>query len=132
MNDDSSRNCRDARLAGSAFQSHSIEPLPIVRGLILIFIKRHPRSTGYDLMRLISEFTGDLLHLKSGTIYSELRRMEHHGFVHSVREHSGRRRRMYELTDDGLVELQQFAHQIRVRVHCILLPLVNLINDMHV
>ncbi len=69
------------------------------------------------------------MQLKSGTIYSELRRMEHQGLVHSVQEASGRRRRSYVITDNGLAELEQFTQQMNLRVRCILLPLLNLISE---
>ena len=66
-----------------------MEPLPIVRALFLVFIRRHTNSTGYDLMGLISESTNGLVELKSGTVYSELRRLEGLGFVKSEQEERG-------------------------------------------
>lgn len=131
MKGDLKQKCKEARIANRSSQNRSIEPLPIVRGLILVFIRKYPKSTGYDLMRLISEFTGNLVQLKSGTIYSDLRRIEHQGLVYSVQETSGRRRRSYVITKHGLAELRQLGQQISIRVNCVLLPLMTLINEMN-
>ncbi|MHA1137109.1 MAG: PadR family transcriptional regulator [Candidatus Thorarchaeota archaeon] len=115
--------------ANEKFVSHNpLEPLPIVRVLFLGFIKRHPNSTGYDLMRLISEFTKGLIELKSGTTYSELRRLESQKLVESTQEKDGRKRRSYTITSSGERELSHLADQMKVRVESILEPLLSLID----
>jgi len=106
-----------------------MEPLPIVRALFLVFIRRHPNSTGYDLMSLISDSTNGLVELKSGTVYSELRRLEGLDFVKSVQEEEGRKRRTYEITKQGLKELNQLAKQMQMRVDTIIAPLLKLIDE---
>lgn len=109
--------------------SHNpLEPLPIVRVLFLGFIKRHPRTTGYDLMRLISEFTKGLVELKSGTTYSELRRLESQKLVESTQEKEGRKRRSYTITSSGEKELSHLLNQMKVRVESILNPLLSMIE----
>ena len=109
--------------------SHNpLEPLPVVRALFLAFINLHPNSTGYDLMGQISRFTEGLIELKSGTVYSELRRLEKQGYVHSTQEKEGRRRRSYTITATGKEELEQLAQLMHVRVKSILMPLLSLIE----
>ena len=122
------------RKGGSAKESESksqkpMEPLPIVRALFLVFIRRHPNSSGYDLMRLISDSTKGLVELKSGTVYSELRRLEGMGLVKSTREESGRKRRSYVITAQGIKSLKLIAQQMRMRVNYIIEPLLGLIDE---
>ncbi|MGY5861202.1 MAG: PadR family transcriptional regulator [Candidatus Thorarchaeota archaeon] len=107
-----------------------LEPLPIVRALFLTFIQAHPQSTGYSLMKVISDFTDGEVELKSGTAYTELRRLEKHGFVKSIQEEAGRKRRGYEITQAGEMELLQIARQLRFRVNRVLNPLLALIESL--
>ncbi|MHA1929801.1 MAG: PadR family transcriptional regulator [Candidatus Thorarchaeota archaeon] len=114
---------------GSKKSYRPMEPLPIVRALFLVFIRRHPDSTGYDLMGLISDSTNGLVELKSGTVYSELRRLEALGFVTSAQEEKGRKRRAYVITKSGIKELSLLAKQMQMRVDLIIMPLLKLIED---
>ena len=114
---------------GSKKSYRPMEPLPIVRALFLVFIRRHPNSTGYDLMGLISDSTNGLVELKSGTVYSELRRLEGLGFVTSAQEEKGRKRRAYAITKSGIKELSQLAKQMQMRVDLIIKPLLKLIEE---
>ena len=79
-------------------------------------------------MRLISEFTKGLVELKSGTTYSELRRLESQKLVESTQEKEGRKRRSYTITAAGKRELSQLAGQMKVRVESIIEPLLSLID----
>ena len=109
----------------SSDNSHRpLEPLPIVRALFLTFIQAHPQSTGYSLMKAISDFTDGRIELKSGTVYTELRRLEKQGFVRSIQEKVGRKRRGYEITQAGEMELLQLAHQMRFKINRVLNPLL--------
>lgn len=114
---------------GSTKSYRPMEPLPIVRALFLVFIRRHPNSTGYDLMGLISDSTNGRVELKSGTVYSELRRLEGLGFVKSEQEEIGRKRRTYLITKPGIKELGQLAKQMKMRVETIITPLLKLIDE---
>ncbi len=105
--------------------NNPLEPLPIVRVLFLGFIKQHPHSTGYDLMRLISEFTDGRVELKSGTTYSELRRLESQKMVESIQEEEGRKRRTYTITSSGQKELSQLVNQMKKRVESFLRPILS-------
>jgi len=107
-----------------------LEPLPIVRALFLTFIQAHPQSTGYSLMKVISDFTDGRVELKSGTVYTELRRLEKQGFVKSTQEEVGRKRRGYEITQAGEMELLELAHQMRFRINRVLNPLLALMEPL--
>ena len=122
------RKIESTKVAGKSVSHNPLEPLPIVRVLFLVFIKRQPRVTGYDLMGLISDFTGGLVEMKSGTAYSELRRLETQGLVESTQEKDGRKRRSYTITSSGKKELAQLAEQMKMRVDSILKPLLSLIE----
>lgn len=106
--------------------SDDLEPVPLVKVLLLTFLKTRPESSGYDLMKSIRDFTGGRIELKSGTVYGELRRLEHQGLVQSQRETSGRRRRAYVVTDNGMQELGRLVTQIKARMSLLLQPLIAL------
>lgn len=128
MVDDTRESVHRGKEAKSTGQVR-LEPLPIVRVLLLAFIKLHPQSTGYDLMGLISGFTEGLVDLKSGTVYTELRRLEKQGLVESVQESAGRKRRSYVISKMGRAELEQLTQQVAMRVNRVLLPLLSLIEQ---
>ncbi|TFG15484.1 PadR family transcriptional regulator [Candidatus Thorarchaeota archaeon] len=107
-----------------------LEPLPLVRALLLASIWHNPDSTGYDLMGIVSEFTDERVELKSGTIYAELRTLEREGLVQSIREETGRRRRSYRITKEGRENLMQLAEEIRFRTEHILGPLLSKVNSL--
>jgi DNA-binding PadR family transcriptional regulator len=81
-------------------------------------------------MKVISDFTDGEVELKSGTAYTELRRLEKQGFVRSIQEEMGRKRRGYEITQTGEIELLQIAHQMRFRVNRVLNPLLVLMESL--
>ena len=116
---------KNGRKTDNSTSNNPLEPLPIVRVLFLGFIKQHPHSTGYDLMRLISEFTDGRVELKSGTTYSELRRLESQKLVESIQEEEGRKRRSYTITSAGQKELAQLVNQMKIRVESFLRPLLS-------
>lgn len=104
-----------------------LSPLPIVRVILLTLILRDPKTTGYDLMKEVSEFVG--VRLQTGTIYSELRRMEDLGLVTTQQEMGGRQKRIYVITERGRAELGRLIDQIETRVDKILLPLIKMVKD---
>jgi DNA-binding PadR family transcriptional regulator len=81
-------------------------------------------------MKVISGFTDGKVELKSGTVYTELRRLEKQGFVRSIQEDVGRKRRSYEITQAGEMELRQLAHQMQFRVNRVLNPLLALMESL--
>jgi PadR family transcriptional regulator, regulatory protein PadR len=73
--------------------------------LILKALSWGPRH-GYAVAEWIELATDDALSVEEGTLYPALHRLEHGGFVRSRwKVESGRRRRIYELTNRGRREL---------------------------
>jgi DNA-binding PadR family transcriptional regulator len=81
------------------------------------------------MMKATTEFTNNAIELSSGTIYSELRRLEQQGFLESKRESTGRRRRTYRVTQKGTEELKNLKDQIKTRIAVLLQPLVNFVEQ---
>ena len=109
--------------------SEDLEPVPVVRVLLLALIRKSPESSGYDLMKAISDFTNGSINLSSGTVYTTLRRLEKNGSVNSSRESIGRRRRAYKITKQGEIDLFQLVAQIEKRVEVLLNPIIKLVSD---
>lgn len=109
--------------------SEDLEPVPVVRVLLLALIRKSPESSGYDLMKAISDFTNGTINLSSGTVYTTLRRLEKNGSVNSSRENTGRRRRAYNITEQGECDLLQLVAQIEKRVEVLLNPLIKFVSD---
>lgn len=85
--------------------------------LILKFIYDNP-SYGYDLIKKIGGISNDTMIIKSGTMYTTLRRMEKNGFIRSVWRESnlGPSKRLYELTPTGKKYLTKMLHNISSRI----------------
>jgi DNA-binding PadR family transcriptional regulator len=68
------------------------------------------RGYGYELKQALQQEFGDLLPaMNAGQIYSTLARLERDGLVVGEGvEGDGRRKRVYELTDDGRAELARW------------------------
>jgi DNA-binding PadR family transcriptional regulator len=68
------------------------------------------RGYGYELKQTLQQEFGDLLPaMNAGQIYSTLARLERDGLVVGEGvEGDGRRKRVYELTDDGRAELARW------------------------
>ena len=109
--------------------SEDLEPVPVVRVFLLALIRKSPESSGYDLMKAISDFTNGTINLSSGTVYTTLRRLEKTGSVNSSREITGRRRRAYKITEQGESDLLQLVAQIEKRVEVLLNPLIKFVSD---
>jgi len=107
---------------------NDLEPVPLVKVLLLALIRKYPEASGYDLMKAISEFTDGAIELGSGTIYTELRRLEKTGSLRSSREKTGRRRRAYSITEQGVSELLALVNQIKMRVDVVLNPLIEFVE----
>lgn len=110
----------------ACYKGSGTETLPIVRTLLLLFIQKNPDTSGYYLMTKIAEFTREFIDLKSGTTYSELRKMEEARFVTSIQEAKGRKTRKYLITKEGTEELQKNINLIKLRINFILLPILDL------
>ncbi|TFG34871.1 PadR family transcriptional regulator [Candidatus Thorarchaeota archaeon] len=107
----------------------NLEPVPLVRALLLALLKERPKSTGYDLMKGVEDVSQRTVSISSGTTYAELRRLERLKFVTSERDKTGRRRREYILTDSGRIELENLVTIIESRIELILKPLIQLVRN---
>ena len=110
----------------ACYKGAGTETLPIVRTLLLLFIQKNPDISGYSLMTKIAEFTQGFIELKSGTTYSELRKMEETSFVTSIQEEKGRKTRKYLITKEGADELKKNVSLIKLRISLILKPIIEL------
>jgi DNA-binding PadR family transcriptional regulator len=110
---------------------NTLDPLPIVRALLLAQLYVHPHSSGYDLMHLVRTMTKGKVILKSGTVYPVLQHSEQDGLVTSTQEKERRKRRSYQLTAKGERELHQIKQQIQFRTQNILQPLLTILKGLN-
>jgi len=76
--------------------------------LLLLSVLAERKAHGYDIIRELRARTDGVFDLAEGTIYPALRRLEMDGFLDSEWDSSsGRRRRVYELSDAGRTELAE-------------------------
>ena len=70
---------------------------------------------GYAIAQLARELSDGRVGLSAGTLYGALDRLSDLGMVRAVEELrvGGRRRRVYELTDQGRAELVEEAERLR-------------------
>jgi PadR family transcriptional regulator PadR len=75
--------------------------------LVLKILSRRPRSHGYAIMTAIQEISEDVLRVEEGSLYPALHRMEEAGWIRAewILKDTGRRARMYELTNVGRKQL---------------------------
>lgn len=106
-----------------------LEPVPLVRVILLYFIKINPATTGYTLINLINDFSQNTVELRTGTAYNELRKMEKLKFVSSQQDDSKRKKRSYFITEEGNAELERLMQNIESRVNLVLLPLLHAYKD---
>ena len=71
--------------------------------LVLKLLSRRPGLHGYAIMTGIAELSEDVLRVEEGSLYPALHRMEEAGWIKArwVTKESGRRARIYELTNAG-------------------------------
>lgn len=118
------------RQKNAAEKQKIMTPLPIIRALFLALIMRNPCITGYEILKIVPETINVSLKMKTGTLYTELRRLEEFGFVESSQSAEGRKRRHYEITTKGIKELNDIYFQIQSRIQFLLEPLLELINSI--
>jgi PadR family transcriptional regulator, regulatory protein PadR len=77
--------------------------------LVLKVLSRRPRLHGYALMSAIQATSGEVLRVEEGSLYPALHRMEEAGWIRAewIRNDTGRRARVYELTTDGRKRLAE-------------------------
>ncbi len=118
------------RHKNTATKQRLMAPLPIIRALFLALIMKNPRITGYEILQIVPETINTSLKVKTGTVYTELRKLEGLGFVTSSQSAEGRKRRHYEITTKGIEELNDLYIQIKSRIQFLLEPLLELINSI--
>ncbi|MHA1974997.1 MAG: PadR family transcriptional regulator [Candidatus Hodarchaeales archaeon] len=105
-------------------------PLPVAKILFLTLLKKHPNSTGYDLIQKGTKFVKNEIKIKSGSIYPILREFEELGLVTSIQQESGRKRRVYVLTKEGEKELIALGKILKFRVNLLINPLLEIIEKI--
>ena len=70
---------------------------------------------GYAIAQLARELSDGRVGLSAGTLYGALERLSDQGLIRPLedRQVGGRRRREYELTDDGRAQLVEEAQRLR-------------------
>jgi DNA-binding PadR family transcriptional regulator len=76
----------------------------IVLGLLLM----SGEATPYDLKQMVSATVGHFWSLPHSQLYAEPQRLARAGYVTEQREHDGRRRKVYRLTDRGREAVQEW------------------------
>ena len=107
----------------------TLEPIPITKILFLALLKKHPNSSGYDLMQKVNELTENRIQIQSGSIYPTLRELEKMDFVNSNQLTTGRKRRLYTLNEKGRKQLTMLGGIMKDRMKFIIHPLLKLIED---
>src|SRR3954453_8740529 len=78
-------------------------------GRVILGMIAFGKRTGYDIKAFVDRTTRYFWAASYGQIYPELKRLEDQGLVGGRSEPSGgRRRTVYELTDEGAAALQQW------------------------
>ena len=98
-----------------------MEPVPVVRTLILVLLRDNPRSSGYKLINLVKEFTDARIELKTGTLYPELKRMVGEGILIQEEQVTGKRvAYLYCLNEKGEKELKKLIRIIKIKKEVLL------------
>ncbi len=119
------------KISSVLVESHSpLVPLPVAKILFLTLLKKFPNSTGYDLIAKGEKFAKDKIKIQSGSIYPILREFEELKLVTSTQQESGRKRRVYVLTDKGNKELVILGKMLRFRMNNLVNPLLDIIENV--
>ncbi len=120
----------DSPIPPRSFQTDLLTPLPMTRIIVLTLIVKYPNITGYDLIKMVPKTLHANLTFKTGTLYSELRRLEKLGKLTSIQSPTGRKQRRYTISASGKQELIQLSLQIQDRLDFIINPLVEVIDSL--
>ena len=98
-----------------------MEPVPIVRTLLLFLLRDNPKSSGYKLINLVKEFTDGRIELKTGTLYQELKRMVEEEILIQEEQVTGKRiAYLYCLNEKGEKELKKLIRSIKIKKEVLL------------
>jgi DNA-binding PadR family transcriptional regulator len=91
--------------------------LPSLPALLVLAALSEGPAHGYQIAQRVGERSGDVLDLKEGTLYPRLYQLERAGLVRAAWQvESGRRVRVYELTESGSAALERDRAEWRRRV----------------
>ena len=76
--------------------------------IVLGFLNWAGESTPYRLKQLVAESVGNFWTLQHAQLYTEPERLAKAGYLTERRERGGRRRKLYEITDEGRRELERW------------------------
>jgi DNA-binding PadR family transcriptional regulator len=81
---------------------------------VLILLELLGEATSYDLKQALVRSIENFWPVPHTTFYEEPARLANAGYLSARQEPSGRRRRLYKLTDSGRVALREWAHDPEV------------------
>ncbi len=76
--------------------------------IVLGLLSMCGEATPYDLKQMVSATVGHFWSLPHSQLYAEPARLARAGYVTETREHDGRRRKLYSLTDRGREALEDW------------------------
>lgn len=79
--------------------------------IVLGLLEQAQPATPYDLKRLAQVSTANFWSVPHTQLYTECARLANEGLLSEEREQTGRRRRIYRLTDSGLQALAEWREQ---------------------
>ncbi|MEF8780135.1 MAG: PadR family transcriptional regulator [Haloferacaceae archaeon] len=81
-------------------------PKGLISYLVLELLEEKPRY-GYEILKEISEISGDHWEPSYGSVYPILYKFEEEGWTRRIEREDEPDRKYFELTDDGLAELEE-------------------------
>lgn len=84
--------------------------------LLILSLLSEADRYGYELIRLLSDRSDHTFEFKEGSLYPVLHRLENNGLVsaYSAEAPSGKSRKYYKITENGLAQLSAEREQWRV------------------
>jgi len=85
--------------------------------MLLLCILKKQDCYGYEITKLIKEYSDNLLDIKSGTMYPILCKLQEEGIVSSYEEIANKKLRVYYLEPSGLEKLQNLINEYREMIN---------------
>lgn len=86
--------------------------------MLLLCILKKQDCYGYEITKLIKEYSDNLLDIKSGTMYPILCKLQEEGIVSSYEEIANNKLRVYyHLEPSGLEKLQNLINEYREMIN---------------
>jgi PadR family transcriptional regulator, regulatory protein AphA len=86
-------------------QEPSLRPVSYI---VLGLVDWTGEATPYRLKQLVADSVGHFWTLQHAQLYSEPERLAKAGYLTERREHGGRRRKLYSITEEGRAELERW------------------------